>query len=147
MCCKYTLSLPFLYLPSLLLSFSAFSLQLPLSCIPFSLLLHYSNLYSLKKKPACFYYMRCNAESKLSISGGKKLNRTFAMTFRRKLTLSAYICMRNVFLLFFLFFSFNLFGFRGLREILSIASQCVTVSFNKFTVSICLSVQESIHLI
>lgn len=79
--------------------------------------------------------MRGNAESKLSISGGKKYkNDDNDVAMKTNLTCK-YLYEER-----FPSFSFCSFWFLGLREFLSSASQCVTVSVNSLQ---CLSVCQS----
>lgn len=82
--------------------------------------------------------MRGNAESKLSISGGKNIKMT-TMTLRWKLTLPANICMRNVFLPF----PFVPFGFWDLENF---SPQRLSVLLSVLTVySVCRFVSPGVH--
>lgn len=146
MCCKYTTgshSVLFLSSFSSISLSSSFSLHLPLACISYSLLLHYSNLYTLQKKPACFYYMRGNAELKISISGEKKNKNNNDVAIKTNLNCK-YLYEEHfpsfLFLRSFIPFSF----FWDLWEIFS--RRCLSVLPSVLTVySVCRFVSPGIH--
>lgn len=127
-CCKYTLSLCPVS-PSSLYS----------SCISYSLLLHYSNLYT-QKKPACFYYMRGNAESKnINISGKKYENNNTDVAMKTNLKLQIFVWrMFSFWVFFWTFCSFILVCFWDLWEVFS--RRCLGVLPSVLTVySVCQS--------
>lgn len=138
-CAVNTLSLSCFCLLSLLLSPFSFSLHPPLSCNSYSLLLHYSNLYTQKKSLPVF--ITCVEMQSRNINIWVKNRNITTMMLRWRLTLTANICIFWFSLIFFSFFIWLV------RDFLSSVSQYVTVSVNIFTVFVSLSAQESMNRI
>lgn len=145
MCCKYTLSLSVLFLPSV--SSSSSSLYSSLSPVSHTVCYCITVTYILKK--ACLFLLhawKCRVEN-INISGKKyeNNNKDVAMNTNLNCKYLYEECFPSVFFFFLTFYCFFFGLFMGLMgDFLSSVSQCVAVSVNSLQ---CLSVRESMNLI
>lgn len=132
MCCKYTLSV--LFLPSVSPSIPLLFLSPPpLSCNSYSLLLHYSNLYTQKKSLPVF--ITCVEMQSRNINIWVKNRNITTMMLRWRLTLTANICIFWFSLIFFSFFLWSLGDSWGI-----FSRQCLSMLLSVLTFLQCLSV-------